>query len=94
MKNEIIDIINKSFIDDNEKMIDFFTLNKEEFLKSYSYVTEEEWEATRLFVSTVADLFRMYNDMLVNGAVYRHRNNWDPKLSNALLGEDTDEEVH
>lgn len=35
-----------SFIDDQEKMIDFFTITKEEFLNFYSYLTEEEYEAT------------------------------------------------
>lgn len=35
-----------SFIDDQEKMIDFFTITKEEFLNFYSYLTEKEYEAT------------------------------------------------
>ncbi len=35
-----------SFIDDGDKLVDFFKLTKEEFLKSYSYLTEEEYEAT------------------------------------------------
>ena len=35
-----------SFIDDDEKMIDFVLLTKEEFLQSYSYLTEEEYDAT------------------------------------------------
>lgn len=35
-----------SFIDDEEKMKDFFLLNKYEFLESYSYLTEEEWDLT------------------------------------------------
>ena len=43
-----------SFIDDQEKMIDFLTLTKEEFLESYSYLTEEEYEATK------SDLINMY----------------------------------
>ena len=34
------------FIDDEEKMEDFFLLSKEEFLASYSYLKESEWEAT------------------------------------------------
>ena len=34
------------FINDEEKMVDFFMLSKEEFLMSYSYLTEEEYEAT------------------------------------------------
>lgn len=36
-----------SFIDDEEKMIDFFTTTKEQFLKFYSYLTEEEYETTK-----------------------------------------------
>lgn len=34
------------FIDDGEKMRDFFDLTKEEFLDSYSYLTEGEYDAT------------------------------------------------
>lgn len=36
----------KSFISDAEKMRDFLWLSKEEFLQSYSYITDEEYEAT------------------------------------------------
>lgn len=35
------------FTDDKEKMKDFFALTKEEFLDSYSYLTEEEYDLTR-----------------------------------------------
>lgn len=35
-----------SFIDDEEKMRDFRELSKEEFLASYSYLTEEEYDMT------------------------------------------------
>lgn len=35
-----------SFIDDEEKMIDFVRLSKEGFLTSYSYLTSAEYEAT------------------------------------------------
>lgn len=34
------------FFDDEEKMKDFYKLSKEEFLKSYSYLTEEEYNDT------------------------------------------------
>ena len=34
-----------TFIKDTEKMKDFLTLNKEDFLKSYSYLLEEEYVA-------------------------------------------------
>lgn len=36
-----------SFIDDQEKMVDFFTITKKSFLSFYSYITEEEYEATK-----------------------------------------------
>ena len=36
------------FFDDEEKMKDFNDLSKEEFLKSYSYLTEAEYNLTRL----------------------------------------------
>ena len=35
-----------TFIKDKEKMKDFLKLNKEDFLKSYSYLLEEEYDAT------------------------------------------------
>ena len=35
-----------SFITDKEKMRDFKLLTKQEFLKSYSYLTEAEYELT------------------------------------------------
>jgi hypothetical protein len=38
------------FTTDWEKMRDFFKLTKEEFLMSYSYLTEEEYEATKKIV--------------------------------------------
>lgn len=36
-----------SFANDIEKMRDFITISKNEFLKSYSYLTAEEYEATQ-----------------------------------------------
>ena len=36
----------KSFIDDKEKMRDFYILSKQEFLQSYSYLTESEYDLT------------------------------------------------
>ena len=37
----------KSFTDDKEKMKDFYILSKIEFLKSYSYLTELEYDLTQ-----------------------------------------------
>ena len=39
----------KMFIDDVAKMDDFKELNKKEFLESYSYLTEEEYDITKLY---------------------------------------------
>lgn len=36
-----------SFINDQEKMIDFFTTTKNEFLKFYFDITDEEYEETK-----------------------------------------------
>lgn len=36
----------KSFLNDKEKMVGFLTLPKYEFLKSYPYITEEEYITT------------------------------------------------
>ncbi len=35
-----------SFIDDQEKMLDFFFLSRSEFLQSYSYLTQDDYKAT------------------------------------------------
>ena len=35
-----------NFLDDREKMRDFKTLSKKEFLASYSYLTETEYQLT------------------------------------------------
>lgn len=40
-KNRIED-----FTDDADKMLDFFLLSKEQFLETYSYITEEDWDKT------------------------------------------------
>lgn len=39
-----------TFICDVPKMADFKILTKEEFLYSYSYLTEEEYDATKLYL--------------------------------------------
>ena len=43
-----------SFANDEEKMVDFLLLTKEEFLQSYSYLTEEEYDATEAEVQKEA----------------------------------------
>lgn len=40
-----------TFITDVAKMADFKVLTMEEFLETYSYITEDEYEATRLYLN-------------------------------------------
>ena len=42
-----------NFIEDKEKMKDFFELTKEEFLFSYSYLSEEEYDVTKYIVDNL-----------------------------------------
>ena len=42
-------ITKQMFITDIAKMADFVVLTEEEFLETYSYLTEDEYEATRLY---------------------------------------------
>ena len=44
----------KSFLNDTEKMVDFLILPKQEFLKSYSYITDEE------YITTLAHFAEVY----------------------------------
>lgn len=40
-----------SFIGDPEKMLDYYIMTKDEFLKSYSYLTEDEYDATKTYLN-------------------------------------------
>lgn len=53
---ELIDI---SFIDDDEKMNDFHILTKDEFLKSYSYLDEFEYDVTGTILS-IKEVLRLF----------------------------------
>ena len=45
-----------NFLDDQEKMHDFFIMDKEAFLASYSYLTEPEYDATANALENVLHL--------------------------------------
>lgn len=71
MKKEILDqfekhiedIKNTNFLDDEEKMKDFKAMSKEDFLKSYSYITPEEYDNTaKLLAKNEADEDDDYED--------------------------------
>lgn len=54
------------FNDDIEKMLDFNKLSKEEFLQSYSYLTEEEYDAT--MVETIRRLMKKTPNGVIHDA--------------------------
>ena len=58
-------LTNGTFINNPEKMIDFFSVSKDEFLKSYSYLTEEEYDVTRNYLKFLNDLDR--HDAFLSG---------------------------
>ena len=45
----------KSFIKDEEKMCDFFSTKRKDFLNSYSYVTTEDYNSTIIDVLNLVD---------------------------------------
>ena len=48
----------KDFTDDKEKMVYFMILSKEDFLNSYSYLSEEEWVLTYNKIVKITDRMR------------------------------------
>lgn len=48
--HEII-TVDSNFVSDFEKMRDFEILTKDEFLDSYRYLTEDEYDATELYLN-------------------------------------------
>lgn len=48
-----------NFINDEEKMLDYFELTKDEFLESYSYLTEEDYNATTEMVEKISNVSRI-----------------------------------
>lgn len=55
-------IKNTDFLNDEEKMRDFICLTKEEFLASYSYITEDEYDNTynRYYARELANVLREF----------------------------------
>ena len=55
------------FIDDEEKMRDYFKLTESEFMESYSYLTSEEYEATKEAVNKIIEDTRIeYNEIPIS----------------------------
>lgn len=69
------------FADDVDKLLDMLILNKEEFLKSYSYLTPEEYDATVMktgpigsykFVANILNVMRRQKSELVLRMALNH----------------------
>lgn len=59
-----------NFVNDAEKMRDFHRLTKEEFLQSYSYLTEEEYDNTKAIESAWLEYVKYRSkiiELIVNG---------------------------
>ena len=59
LSEPVVESIGCPFADDADKLVDFFKLSKDEFLKSYSYLTEEDYAAT---VKVFEDRIKRYNN--------------------------------
>ena len=61
---------NGNFIHDEEKMEDFYNLTKKEFLASYSYLSEEEYDNTKAIESAWLEYVKYRSkiiELIVNG---------------------------
>lgn len=64
IKKAVEEYFANNFIDDKEKMDDMFLLSKDEFLNSYSYLTEESYDNTVKYL--VVDALKIVNETLKN----------------------------
>lgn len=72
----------QNFIDDKEKMNDFKNLSKNEFLKSYSYLTEEEYDNTKEIYNSLLDKVKSYDETKIKQEELQTKLN---KIENQIL---------
>ena len=51
----ILEVVGGDFLSDLDKMYDLLTITKEEFLQSYSYMTEQEYDWTLASIKPITD---------------------------------------
>lgn len=88
-----------TFLTDVDKAYDFLELSKEEFLQSYSYLTEEEYEeANKEFTSDVtgslAELMRDAENMLIEENTYFDNEDTNPYKYANITGEQLKDRVY
>lgn len=89
----------ETFISDIEKMYDFLELSKEEFLQSYSYLTEKEYDLTyQEFISdktgNLADFMRTAENMLIEENTYFDNENTNPYKGISVTGEQFKDRIY
>lgn len=52
---DINEVVGQDFLDDLDKVYDLLTISKEEFLQSYSYMTEQEYDWTLASIKPITD---------------------------------------
>lgn len=87
---------NLSFINDEEKMYDFVRMDREDFLNFYSYLTEEEYDATlndyRKYSNDAVDVANNFYDWLID---LEYASKEDKEEDLAYMVEDfTDMKIH
>ena len=88
-----------TFLTDVDKAYDFLQLTKSEFLESYSYLTEEEYEqANTEFTSDVpyslAELMRDAENMLIEENTYFDNEDTNPYKYATITGEQLKDRVY
>ena len=81
-----------TFLTDVDKAYDFLGLTKQEFLESYSYLTEEEYdqankEFTSDVVGSLAELMRDAENMLIEENTYYDNEKTNPYSYALVTGE-------
>ena len=81
-----------TFLTDVDKAYDFLGLTKQEFLESYSYLTEEEYdqankEFTSDVVGSLAELMRDAENMLIEENTYFDNEKTNPYSYALVTGE-------
>ncbi len=72
----------QNFLSDKEKMTDFKNFSKNEFLKSYSYLTEEEYDNTKKLYNSLLDKVKSYDETKIKQKELQTKLN---KIENQIL---------
>ena len=88
-----------TFLTDIDKAYDFLELSKEEFLQSYSYLTEQEYDETNEeftsdITGSLAELMRDAENMLIEENTYFDNEETNPYKYATVTGEQLKDRVY